>query len=222
MTQTIQERPALLAKFAQRQTRLAGAGPEWLQTMRRRALGRFEELGFPTSRMEEWKNTNVAPIARTAFVPAPDARDAVDAGRLVETGLDALAARRLVFVNGRLSETLSSIEGLPDGVIASNLAQALAETPAEIEARLGSLAGWNERAFLALNAALFEDGAFVLVPAGVTVEEPIHVVHLTAANGEPAASFSRTLAIVGDRSRVTVIESYAAVGAGPTRLLSNR
>jgi Fe-S cluster assembly protein SufD len=43
--------------------------PAWLQSLRDRAFARFAELGFPTTHNEEWRFTNVAPIARTAFTP---------------------------------------------------------------------------------------------------------------------------------------------------------
>ncbi len=42
----------------------SGFGPEWLRTARAAAFGRFLEQGFPTTRDEEWKFTNVAPIAQ--------------------------------------------------------------------------------------------------------------------------------------------------------------
>ena len=48
--------------------------PAWLQSLRDAAFARFVELGFPTTHNEEWRFTNVAPMARTAFTPvAPDA-----------------------------------------------------------------------------------------------------------------------------------------------------
>jgi Fe-S cluster assembly protein SufD len=47
-------------------TRQEPAEP-WLQHLRERAFARFSELGFPTTRDEEWRFTNVAPIARTSF-----------------------------------------------------------------------------------------------------------------------------------------------------------
>src|ERR1019366_625707 len=41
--------------------------PAWLQSLRDAAFARFAELGFPTTHNEEWRFTNVAPIARTKF-----------------------------------------------------------------------------------------------------------------------------------------------------------
>jgi Fe-S cluster assembly protein SufD len=43
--------------------------PARLQSLRDAAFARFAELGFPTTHNEEWRFTNVAPIARTAFTP---------------------------------------------------------------------------------------------------------------------------------------------------------
>jgi len=63
---------------------------EWLQRMRREAIERFEERGFPTTSEEDWRFTNVAPIARAAFrreAPAAGERRAlkgVEVGRLAE------------------------------------------------------------------------------------------------------------------------------------------
>ncbi len=46
-------------------------GPEWLRTARAAAFGRFLEQGFPTTKDEEWKFTNVAPIAQTEWRATP-------------------------------------------------------------------------------------------------------------------------------------------------------
>src|SRR5262249_18351839 len=50
--------------------------PAWLRRIRDEAINRFSELGFPTTRQEEWKYTSVAPIAKTAFhLARPEAAD---------------------------------------------------------------------------------------------------------------------------------------------------
>jgi Fe-S cluster assembly protein SufD len=66
MTAVAEQVGAWLAHFAQQPP----AGP-WMQTLRDAAFHRFSELGFPTTHDEEWRFTNVAPIARHAFAPAP-------------------------------------------------------------------------------------------------------------------------------------------------------
>ena len=39
----------------------------WIQKLREDAFERFAQVGFPTTRDEEWRFTNVAPIARAKF-----------------------------------------------------------------------------------------------------------------------------------------------------------
>jgi len=55
-----------LELFTGHAARHEGAEP-WLEKLRENAFARFAEQGFPTTRDEEWRFTNVAPIARTGF-----------------------------------------------------------------------------------------------------------------------------------------------------------
>jgi Fe-S cluster assembly protein SufD len=53
-----------LANFAQFEREVARNGQAWTQPLRKAAIMRFAERGFPTTHDVEWKYTNVAPIAR--------------------------------------------------------------------------------------------------------------------------------------------------------------
>src|SRR4051794_41890236 len=85
--------------------------PAGLTAMRRQAIERFAELGFPTLRQEEWRLTNVAPVAQGAFRWPDGDPDAVAPGRLAPPIFDAAA--RLGFVGGRFAPRPSSPGGLP-------------------------------------------------------------------------------------------------------------
>jgi Fe-S cluster assembly protein SufD len=76
-----------------------GAVTPWMQRLREAAFQRFVELGFPTTHEEEWRFTNVAPIARARFVnatPVPLVTDgpAGPEPKLAETYLGKLASFR--------------------------------------------------------------------------------------------------------------------------------
>src|SRR5271165_6965746 len=90
----------------------------WLDQLRESALERFTALGFPTTRQEDWRFTNVAPIARTSFEPAPAAT--ADP----QTLPPFTSGARLVFVNGRLQ---TPIAALPAGVGADTLTEEASE-----------------------------------------------------------------------------------------------
>jgi Fe-S cluster assembly protein SufD len=71
-----------LAEFTQQ----AAVAP-WMQALRERAFQRFAELGFPTTHDEEWRFTNVAPIARAHFANAPATAKLTDAPAAAEPGV---------------------------------------------------------------------------------------------------------------------------------------
>jgi Fe-S cluster assembly protein SufD len=188
------------------------AGPRWLQDLRERAAARFTALGFPTVRDEEWRFTNVAPIAGTEFAPAD--RSAALEPAVVDRFPFADAPHRLVIVNGRFSAELSRLRGLPAGVRAGSLAGFVSgdlQSDGEVAQRyLGQLADVSDRAFAALNTAHLEDGACIHVPDGVVLREAIQVLFVSSNAGARATvSYPRCLIVVGDRSQVRIVETYA-------------
>ncbi|HEU0107261.1 MAG TPA: hypothetical protein VFT38_13880, partial [Vicinamibacteria bacterium] len=159
---------------------LPGEEPEWLRALRTTGMGAFEELGFPTTRQEDWRHTSVAAIARTEF-HRPAARASVADLAVLDT-IDfghAFARRQLVFVNGRYAPDLSSAE-TADGVHIRSLREVLDREPQLVQPYLDRQASGPGRPFAALNSAFLDDGAFVSIPEGVVLAEPIHVVFLSA------------------------------------------
>ena len=103
-----------LKSFARFENGAAGpggaGGTEWLRAVRAAARDRFVELGFPTPRDEDWKFTNVAPIARREFELAAEDVELPSEAELAGFGLTAAEAERVVFVNGRYVSALSHVE----------------------------------------------------------------------------------------------------------------
>lgn len=185
------------------------AGAEF-HSLRKKAIARFRELGFPTTRHEEWKFTNIAPIARTPFMPAPKRAGVVKESDLRHPNL---TQNRLVFVNGHFDVTLSRIHRLPDKVVAGSLAEALKRHPSMMEKHLGKYAPADEHSFVALNTAFSRDGAFIWIPDGKGNDDPIHV-HFVSTGDENDLISVRNLFLVGDKARLSVIESYYSVRDG--------
>jgi Fe-S cluster assembly protein SufD len=217
------ETETYLAQFAELEKRLAGHGPASLLPLRREAIARFAELGFPTTRDEEWKYTSVAPLTRTVFQPARRELGAASPERLP---FGQITRCRLVFVNGWLAPQLSTLEAggrseatqgathLPRGVTVRSLADALENEFGCVEAHLARGAQYRDHAFVALNTALMEDGAFVRIARGAVVEEPIHLLFLGTAGDTPSVSHPRVLIVAEENSQATVLETYACVDNG--------
>jgi len=186
--------------------------PAWLLPLRQNGMARFAELGFPTLHDEDWRFTNVAPLAKLPFKPMSEsADDAAAAKATLEKSIFAhLPGSRLVFVNGRFQAALSAPGKLPAGVKVASLAAALTTDSAFIEKQLGLFALTDGNSFAALNQAFFVDGGFVHIPAGQTVEEPIQLIFISTAKHSGDTIQPRNLVIAGANSKATVIESYLA------------
>ncbi len=185
-------------------------GPNWLRRIRRAAFDRFSELGFPTTHVEEWKYTNLAPVARTAFEPAPETRlSAESLGRAPFASLDAA---RLVLVNGRFAPELSSPGALPEGVVVSSLAEALLSAP--VQEHLARYALFENHALVGLNTAFLTDGFFVHVPNGTVLERPLYLLSVTVPGGRPVVSYPRSLIVIGRGAQARIVEGYLALEEG--------
>ena len=210
MTQVMEKLQPWLAAVERR----PHGGPRWLQDLRDRGAARFSALGFPTVRDEDWRFTNIAPIANTEFGPAPvDARANED---ILKAVADSDAANRVVVLNGRFSLELSRVNGLPQGIRVGSLAAAVTEHADVVPRYLGQLAEFGTKAFTALNTALAVDGLYVHIPDGVVVDQPLHLlfVSVPGTGAAPMMSNVRTLIVAGDRSQVRIVESYAGLQGG--------
>jgi Fe-S cluster assembly protein SufD len=188
---------------------LGAVGPSAQQRLRGSALERFAELGFPTTRLEDWRFTDVSALAGTPF------RLAGPASALAPGAIDALRLEgtvELVFVNGRYSPQLSRLEAMQAGVTVGDLAAAIENE--QVLARLGKIARPEEGAFAALNTAFVQHGAFVHIARGVATRAPIHCLFVTAAAGEAIITHPRVLIVAEESSEAAVFETYGQVGDG--------
>ncbi len=182
----------------------AAAGPDWLRTSRDAAMREFAGRGFPTTRHEDWKFTNITPIVETAFAPAGPRPTAAQVAPHLFAGANAYVA---VIASGAFAPDLSTLDGLPAGVTIGSLAEAIRGGGAEVRGALAQIAV-GDHPFTGLNTGLFEDGVFVHVPAGVIVERPLQIHVASDAATDPVATHPRVLIVAGDNSQITVIESY--------------
>lgn len=195
--------------FQSLQGALVGARLPWLRTARRVAFDCFAELGFPTTREEDWRYTNVTGIEQRAFnFTAPES------ATLSAEQVDALAladAHLLVFVNGRYAARFS--RPLPAGAHIGSLAATLQRADADrLEPLLAADDARFANGFAALNAAFWADGAHIDLPSGTAIEAPIHLLYV---NTEPdLATHVRTLVHAGAGSRATIVEHFIGAHEG--------
>ena len=196
---------------------LPGAGIGWVERVRREALDRFCERGFPTPRDEDWKYTSVRPIERRAFRLPPSSGEG---GELERAGPIAAGPRlaglertaTLVFLNGRLAPAHSVQAGdLPEGARIDSLARVLESNPELVESHLATTTGDNP--FAALNRAFLSDGAVISIDRGIRMERPIELVFVVQGESD-LASHPIVLVLAGAQAGATIIEHHLGAGAG--------
>ncbi len=211
MTQGPEAKDRYLAEFRRFVSNGAAASPAWLKQLREAAITRFAEVGFPSSRQEEWRFTDVGPLARTPFRLAEPNGTAGVTDQAVEQVLGGPAPARVVFVDGVFQPSLSSTADMPPGVRLGNLAQALTRDGDLVEPHLGRYANPERNPFTALSTAFIQDGGFVYLPRGVVVERPIHLVFLTTVRAQGTVSHPRNLVVLEREAAAAVMETYAAL-----------
>lgn len=195
--------------------------PHWLQALRCDAMEAFSSLGFPTARRgnEEWKYTDVRPIARAGFtLPTISTDPNSEIASHVDT-LGDPAWHRLVFLDGQFSPQFSSVSGLPPSATVTNLSNALETHAPIIQQHLARHALFDTHAFTALNTAFTHNGAFIHLPPDTVLERPLHLIYLATGAEPHTLSQPRTLAVIGRSSKATIIETYA--GTPGVSYLSN-
>jgi Fe-S cluster assembly protein SufD len=202
-----------LDSFSAFQKTAAGRDLGWLRKLREDAFARFAEVGFPTTHDEDWRFTNVAPIARASFKLATPAAHQVTKEALAPYRLPA-AVGTLVFVDGYFAPELSEIGKLPSAVEVKNLAAAIHDDPAALEPHLGRYLDTKRDAFLALNTAFLNDGGFVHIGKGVVLEQPIHLLFVSTAGDAPLMTHPRNLIIAEDESQAAIVEDYISLNGG--------
>jgi len=190
-------------------TQLIGSELSWLTSLRENAGNDFASAGFPTPREEEWRYTNISALEKNQFNVA-DKAGAVDADFLAQVLLDD--CYHLVFVDGFYQPNLSSIDGLPSGVIATALSEGLTSNEELVKALLDSVVDVPDRGFVNFNTALFNDGALIAIEENTAVDKPIQLAFISSSEASLKLSNLRNLIVVKAGSKATIIETFDACG----------
>ena len=200
----------LVSDFNDAELRLNGAAQTPLHQTRRAALQSFEKLGFPTTKHEEWKYSNVNKLAQQEFKFG----ETTDFGKaeVAQLSIPKLDGNILYFVNGVYRPDLSQIVSDESILKITSFAQATTSNPALIEKHFAKYANVNDSAFTALNTAFAHDGVVIEVPDNKIVEAPIVLRFVTDARTANVASQPRNLIVAGNNAQVKVAESFRTVG----------
>ncbi len=190
---------------------LHGGFADSFRVRRETAFRRFETVGLPHRRVEEWKYTDLRALMRDVK-PLAGAPDAGAKARAQQAGqvFAAVGARRIVFVDGVFIPELSDLAGIEAGLRIRSLAEMPTEGTDVPPALLAAGPAESDVAY-ALNTAFMGDGAVVEVAPGMEIARPLHLAFVYGSQ-RAAAIFSRSLVVVGEGGGLTLLESHEGPG----------
>jgi Fe-S cluster assembly protein SufD len=188
-------------------------GPEWLVRRRLVAAERLTDIGWPTPSEEIWRYSRIDQLDLERYRPfTADELGAAGDERAPGGGPWAAEAGRhagmIVVRDGRVVHHELDPALDAKGVRACGIATCEDDLVATL---IGRTSGASEDAFTVLHDAFVAGGAFIHVPAGVVVEDPILVLHWCEGDGR--ASFPHTLVSLGEGAEATVLDRF---GSPPT------
>ena len=207
ITENIDLKSQLLADF---ETQQVGAGDGSLNLLKKNAMLAFEKLGFPTTKHEEWKYSNVKKLVSQKF--EFHAESNFSAENLETLQLPNLQGNVLCFVNGVYKKELSTLKSPSTKLKVMTLTEAVVEIPAIIEQHFGKYVDSQNESFTALNTAMANDGLVVYVPDNVTIEEPIIMRLIADVRTQKVGSQVRNLIVVGKNAEVKIAEAFRTYG----------
>jgi Fe-S cluster assembly protein SufD len=184
-------------------------GPKWLRTLRHVARENYNATPMPPRGLHLWRYTDPTKflvdrdaIADTAFTDTYDAIERLEKQHLAEGHISCLVTD----LGGRKVEVFGTEKLTKQGVIVMPLSEAVEKHHALVEQYLYQLISSKTGKFEALNGALWNDGIFIYVPDGKSVEQPMHL--LREAGLANSAQYPRLLVVVGKNAELTLIDEY--------------
>ncbi|TAE29980.1 MAG: Fe-S cluster assembly protein SufD [Candidatus Kapaibacterium sp.] len=197
---------SLIKGFTAFETMLNGQKVPPIHDIRRQAMTRFAELGFPTVRHEEWKYTSLVAAIKHDYKLPSQAASTLTAAEIAPFLIPELDAQTLVFVNGVFAPELSMIH-IQKGVTVRSLAEAFHDKHPLVEKHFAKVASFEKDALVALNTAYALNGVFIELERGVVAERPFHLVFVNDTRMSSVFTPVRNLFVLGENAEATVLDN---------------
>ncbi|MBR9977899.1 MAG: Fe-S cluster assembly protein SufD [Bacteroidetes bacterium] len=198
-------------QFSAFEATLNGASEGRVHQLRRDAMQRFVEQGFPAARDEDWRYTNLNPLTGTTFVPA--FRPVADQSLRDQAAAQALPlthAVTLLFVDGYFVPELSDLDAIPEGMTVRDLSAVIDEDPSLTDSVVTESGTLSRHPFTALNTAFTQQGISIHLRRGVIAEIPLRLLFHSTSGTQPHIAHPRIVVRLEERAECRIFEEYVA------------
>ncbi|CAM1348955.1 Fe-S cluster assembly protein SufD [Tenacibaculum insulae] len=181
--------------------------------IRTKALKKFEELGFPTKKLEAWKYTSLNSVLKQDYSLFPNSENAIELADVKKYFIHDIDTYKVVFIDGKYSSFLS--ETTHDAIDVCLMSSALTKSKYKpiIENYFNKIAKQDN--LTALNTAFASEGAYIYIPKNVEVEKPIQIINFTTGNEGAIMTQPRNLIVAEQNAHVQIIERHQSLTSNP-------
>ena len=178
----------------------------YVHDIRIQAIKKFEEEGFPTNRLENWKYTSLKKTLQHDYKLFPSKSEALEFKDIESFLINDIESYKIIFVDGKYCSHLS--ETTHDGMDICILSSALTQSKYDlvIENYFNKIA--KKDGITSLNTAFSSEGSFIHIPKNIQVDKPIQIIYFSTGKNESVLYQPRNLVVVDENSQVEIIEKY--------------
>ncbi|GAB7255785.1 Fe-S cluster assembly protein SufD [uncultured Polaribacter sp.] len=184
-----------------------------IHDIRSKALQTFEELGFPTKKLEAWKYTSLNAVLKQDYSLFPNKDNTIQLSDVKKYFIHDIDAYKLVFIDGKYSSFLSETTHDTFDVCLMSAALKKPKYKAVIDNYFNKIA--KEDNLTSLNTAFANEGAYIYIPKNVEVEKPIQIINFTTGTEDATMLQPRNLIVAEQNAHVQIIERHQSLTSNP-------
>jgi Fe-S cluster assembly protein SufD len=180
-----------------------------IHEIRSKALQNFEDLGFPTKKLEAWKYTSLNSILKQDYSLFPSKNLSTELADVKEYFIHDIDTYKIVFIDGKYSSFLSQTTHQDYDVCLMSSALSSPKYKTVIDKYFNKVAKQDN--LTSLNTAFVTEGAYIHIPKNTEVEKPIQIINFTTGSEASTMVQPRNLIVVGENAHVQIIERHQSL-----------
>ena len=178
----------------------------YVHGIRTKAIKNFEQEGFPTKRLENWKYTSLKKTLQHDYKLFPSKSQTLEFKDIESFLINEIESYKIIFVDGKYCSHLS--ETTHDGMDICILSSALTQSKYDlvIENYFNKIS--KKDGITSLNTAFSSEGSYIHIPKNIQVDKPIQIIYFSTGKDESVFYQPRNLIVVDENSQVEIIEKY--------------
>lgn len=177
--------------------------------IRSQAFQNFEDLGFPTKKLEAWKYTSLNSVLNEDYSLFPSKEVSVNLADVKKYFIHDIDTYKVVFVDGKYNSFLSQTTHDNFDVCLMSSALTKPKYKAVIENYFNKIAKQDN--LTSLNTAFAKEGAYIYIPRNTEVEKPIQIINFTTGSEAATMLQPRNLIVVEQNAHVQIIERHQSL-----------